>query len=279
MSEAAPTYLYGPSCERLYTYKKDPSNSLTIWNDSISDYGIAYMWSQYYKDQFGGTIFKEIMQQNAIGITSVERALLASGSTRTTFDGIFYDMSIAIGSGMKTTTPWTDHPEWTYSFASGIDTWAGSCGSIMLPGLFSQSTSTLTTLPALGPWSVGFSSFHSSPTGTIAWTAASSLKAAFIDGGNNRLSTDIVSGSSNTYSNDGYLLVSNPSGGSASSGGSVVRSSVSALTPSLSLSVKQMIDSANSASRALGRPRSVCVQSAFKDREREMRRKGFKPGF
>jgi hypothetical protein len=278
MSEAAPTYLYGPSCDRLYTYEKDPSNSLTIWNDSIFDYGIAYMWSQYYKDQFGGTIFKEIMQQNSIGITSVNSALATIPSSRT-FETTFYDMSIAIGSGMMTMTRWTGHPEWTYSVASGIDTWAVSCGSIMLPGLFSQNTSTLTTLPSLGPWSVGFSAFHSSPTGTITWTAASSLKAAFIDGGNDRLSTNIVSGSSNTYSNDGYLLVSNPSGGSVSSGGSVVRSSVSTVAPDMPLSPKQMLEAANAASQALGRPRSVCVQSAFKDREKEMRRKGFKPGF
>jgi len=279
MSEVAPTYLYVPSCERLYTYEKDPSNSLTVWNDSVSDYGIAYMWSQYYKDQFGGTIFKEIMQQNSIGITSVNSALTTIPSNTRTFESTFYDMSIAVGSGMTTTTRWTGHPEWTFSVASGIDTWAASCGSIMLPGLFSQNTSTLTTLPALGPWSVGFSSFHSSPTGTITWTAASTLKAAFIDGGNNRLSTNIVSGSSNTYSNDGYLLVSNPSGGSVSSAGSVVRSSVSTLAPAMSLSPKEMLAAANAASQALDRPRSVCVQSAFKEREKERRRKGFKPGF
>jgi hypothetical protein len=282
MSEAAPTYLYGPSCERLYTYEQDPSNSLTIWNDSIFDYGIAYMWSQYYKDQFdqfGGSIFKRIMQQNSIGISSVTSALASLPSNTRTFDSTFYDMSIAIASGITTSTRWPGHPEWTYSIASGVDTLAGSCGSIMLPGLFSQNTSTLTTLPALGPWSVGFSSFHSSPTGTITWTAASSLKAAFIDGGNNRLATNITSGSSNTYSNDGYLLVSNPSGGSVSSGGSVVRSSVSTLAPAMSLSPKQMLAAENAVSQALGRPRSVCVQSAFREREKEMRRKGFKPGF
>ncbi|NTW58333.1 MAG: hypothetical protein HGA43_04115, partial [Nitrospirae bacterium] len=285
MSEAAPTYLYGPSCDRLYTYEKDPSNSLTVWNDTVSDYGIAYMWSQYYKDQFGGTIFKEIMQQNSIGITSVNSALATIPSSRT-FETTFYDMSIAIGSGMTTMTRWTGHPEWTYSVASGIDTRSTSCGTfpLSMPGLFvSGNQNPTVALPALGPWSVGFSWYTplSLPSGTVTWTAppASPEKAAFIDDGTDRLLTNIVSGSSYTYSIEGYLVVSNPSDLSVGSGGSVVRSSVSTLAPAMSLSPKEMLEAANAASQALGRPRSVCVQSAFKDREKEMRRKGFKPGF
>ena len=83
MSEIAPTFLYGPSCSRIYTYEQDPSNSLTTWNGDIFDYGIAYMWSQYYKEQFGGSIFKSIMQQNSIGITSVDQALATVPSAKT----------------------------------------------------------------------------------------------------------------------------------------------------------------------------------------------------
>jgi hypothetical protein len=190
-------------------------------------------------------------------------------------------MSIAIGSGMTTTTRWTGNPEWTYSVASGIDTWAVSCGTFPLQphGPFAGNQN-LTSLPSLGPWSVGFS-WYSSSSGTVSWTAVSSPpeKAAFIDGGSDRLLTNIVSGSSNTYSTAGYLIVSNLSDGSIGSGGSVVRTSVSTLAPAMSLSPKQRLAAANAASQALGRPRSVCVQSAFKDREKEMRRKGFKPGF
>jgi len=52
MSEAAPTYIYGPSCGRLDDYEQDPSNSLTDWQGTVADYGIAYMWSQYFKEQF-----------------------------------------------------------------------------------------------------------------------------------------------------------------------------------------------------------------------------------
>lgn len=283
MSEAAPTYLYGPSCKRLYTYEQDPSNSLTIWNDSIFDYGIAYLWSQYYKDQFGGTIFKEIMQQNFIGITSVNSALTATGSSRT-FASTFYDMSIAIASGMTTTTWWTGYPEWTFSVASGIETWPNTCGSYSIPGIFQKALLNPTTVSALDPWSIRFSTYEplSQPslTGSVKWTEASSAqKAALIDFGADILYTNLASGVTYSYTTTGLLAVSNPSDVYLGSGGSVVRTSVSMLAPAMSLSPKQMLAAANSASQSPGRPHSVCVQSALKDREKEMRRKGFKPGF
>lgn len=291
MSEAAPTYMYGPSCARLYDYEQDPSNSLTDWQGTVADYGIVYMWSQYYKDQFdqfGGSVFTRIMQQNSIGITSVNSALVTIPSLSSrTFETTFYDLSIAIASGMTTSTWWTGHQEWTYSLASGIDTRAGSCGTfpLPLPGLFVSSNQNMTALPALGPWSVVFSSHTptlvSSTSGTVKWTASSSPpeKAALIDGGNNRLLTYIASGSSYTYNSRGYLIVSNPSSGSLGSGGSVARTSVSTLVPARYQSPKQSLEAANAAFQAQGRPRSICVQSAFKEREKEMRRKGFKPGF
>ncbi|NTX00137.1 MAG: hypothetical protein HGB35_09510, partial [Geobacteraceae bacterium] len=225
MSEAAPTYLYGPSCSRLYEYEKDPSNSLTIWNDSIYDYSIAYMWSQYYKDQFGGTIFKEIMQQNSIGITSVNSALTATGSTRT-FASTFYDMSIAIGSGMTTTTWWTGYPEWTFSVASGIETWPNTCESYSIPGIFQTAPLNPDTVSALDPWSIRFSTYAplSPPTGSVKWTEASSTqKAALIDSGADILYTNLASAETYSYTTNGLLIVSNPSDVSLGSGGTVVR--------------------------------------------------------
>jgi hypothetical protein len=44
-------------------------------------------------------------------------------------------------------------------------------------------------------------------------------------------------------------------------------------------SPKLMLDAANVLSQAEGKPREVCVHSAFLEREKELRRKGFKPGF
>jgi hypothetical protein len=44
-------------------------------------------------------------------------------------------------------------------------------------------------------------------------------------------------------------------------------------------SPKQMLAAANVLSQAEGKPVEVCVHSAFLEREKELRRKGFKPGF
>ena len=44
-------------------------------------------------------------------------------------------------------------------------------------------------------------------------------------------------------------------------------------------SPKLMLDAANVQSQADGTPHSVCVHSAFLEREKELRKKGFKPGF
>ena len=285
MSEAAPTYIYGPSCERLDDYEQDPSNSLTDWQGTVADYGIAYMWSQYFKEQFdqpqpGGSIFKKIMQQNFTGVTAVDNALASIPSSRR-FDTTFYDMSIAIASGVTTSTWWPGHPEWTFT---SIETWPSTCGAYTIPGIFNNPKfRNITTLPLLGPSSITFSSYTpttiSATTGTVTWNTTSGSLAAFIDYGNNKLTTGLVSGVSYSYTTAGLLVVSNPSYTAVASGGSVVRSSVSTLAPAISLSPKLMLESANASSQALGRPRSVCVQSAFKDREKEMRRKGFKPGF
>jgi hypothetical protein len=283
MSEAAPTYIYGPSCARLYDYEQDPSNSLTDWQGTLGDYGIAYMWSQYYKDQFSGNILESIMQQNSTGITSVTSALAAVPTSKT-FADTFYDMSIAIASGMTTSTWWAGHPEWTFSVASGIETWPNTCGSYSIPGIFQMAPINRPTVSALGPWSVGFNTYEPlslpSVTGSVRWTAVSSAqKAALIDFGADLLYANLVSGFTYNYTTAGLLVVSNPSDASLGSGGGVVSTAPSTLAPAMSSSLKQMLEAANAASQAQGKPRGICVQSAFKEREKEMRRKGFKPGF
>jgi len=279
MSEIAPTFLYGPSISRIFTYEKDPSNSLTTWNGDIYDYGIAYMWSQYYKDQFGGSIFKSMMTTTSTGITSVNQALAATFPGKT-FDGTFNDLSIAILLGTLTLP---GHLEWSYT---SIDTapgiYSNGTVTVTLPGLLPSTNLNPTTLPALGPWSIGFSWYAplSLPTGTVTWTAASaSQKATFIDDGGGTITTNITSGASYSYTTNGILIVTNPSNGSASSGGGVVSSAPSAMGPAMYQSPKQMLAAANVLSQAEGKPRSVCVHSAFTEREKEMRKKGFKPGF
>ena len=157
MSEIAPTFLYGPSLNRIFTYEQDPSNSLTTWNGTIHDYGIAYMWSQYYSDQFGGSIFKSMMTTNSIGITSVNEALVAA-STGKTFDSTFRDLSIAILLGTSTVL---GHAEWSYtSIDTALGIYSNGTITVTLPGLLvsgNSHTNSPTILPALGPWSIGYS--------------------------------------------------------------------------------------------------------------------------
>ena len=48
---------------------------------------------------------------------------------------------------------------------------------------------------------------------------------------------------------------------------------------SLYQSPKQMLAAANRKAQADGKPRGICVHSAFTEKEKELRQKGFKPGF
>ena len=73
--------------------------------------------------------------------------------------------------------------------------------------------------------------------------------------------------------------MTNPFDGSASSGGTVVNNALLARGPPMYQSPKQMLAAANVLSQAEGKPVEVCVHSAFLEREKELRRKGFKPGF
>jgi len=220
------------------------------------------------------------MQQNFTGVTSVDNALASIPSSRR-FDTTFYDMSIAIASGVTTSTWWPGHPEWTFT---SIETWPSTCGAYTIPGIFNNPKfQNITTLPLLGPSSITFSSY--TPTKHISDDRNGYLEhrfgslAAFIDYGNNKLTTGLVSGVSYSFTTAGFAGRFKPSLHSGRIGrqcGEVLRFHAG---PAMSLSPKQMLAAENAASQALGRPRSVCVQSAFREREKEMRRKGFKPGF
>ena len=285
MSEIAPTYLYGPNYGRIANYEEAPSDSLTEWQGLISDYGIAYMWAQYYKDQFdtvGGNIFKSIMQQNSIGITSVNSALTTTFPLKT-FDNTFKDLSIAIISG--NTITWDLHPEWSYT---SIDTSAGTylygisnAEFATLPGLFpiaNTSNRNLSTLPALPIYSVGYYMYEqiTPPNGSVTWTASGAETASFIDGGNSILHTGITSGVTYSYSTAGFLIVSNTSG---TAQGSVVYTAPSFFGSSAPLTPKQILSAANLHASQHGKPQDICVQSYFTAQEQQLRQKGIRPAF
>jgi len=286
MSEIAPTYLYGPNYGRIVDYENAPSDSLTDWQGLVSDYGVAYMWSQYFKDQFdtgGGNIFKGIMQQNSTGITSVNSALTTTFVSKT-FDIAFKDMSIAILSG--NTMNWGGHPEWSYTSINTIPgTYSygiSNAETATLPGLFpiaNTSNRNVSTLPALPIWSVGFymyDPFISPPNGSIKWTASGVETAALIDGGNTILYAGITSGTTYPFDTAGFLIVSNSSG---TAHGSVVYGSPSSVGSPVRLTPKQILSAANVHAIERGKSQDICVQSYFAEQEKELRAKGIRPGF
>ncbi len=274
MSEVAPTYLYGPNYGRVFIYEQAPSDSLTIWNDTVYDYGIAYMWSQYFKDRFDpgntGAIFSGIMQQNSTGITSVNSALatLAPGKT---FASTFNDMAIAIFSG--NTLNWGGRPEWSYT---SIDTQAGVYSGITLPGLLTADNQNKSTLPVLGMGSVGFHWYTTTlPIGDFKWIDSSGAMANFIDYGRGWIDADIVSGATYTFDTRGILIVSTPS---ATASGSVVYHSPSSGSPVLT-TPKQMLSKANIYAAKHNKHQGICVHSFFVEREKDFREKGIRPNF
>jgi len=171
---------------------------------------------------------------------------------------------------------------------SYIDTKAGTYYGfpLPLPGLVltTDYNQNLTTLPALDPWSVGYSWYNKpmsgvTGTGTVTWTGSAGTTADFINYGNGSspsLTPGITSGMSYTYNTAGILIVSSPS---ATAGGSVVNASLSAGISTTSMTPKQMLSSANTYAVNHNKTQEICVQSFFAEKEKELRAKGMRPKF
>lgn len=100
-SEYAPTLMgYDDSWDgsnlsrRVEEFENSPSDSLTEWKNNFADYGVANIFVQYLIDHYGKNILKLTLQNNGIGIPSVNSALATSGQTKT-FSDIFTDWSVA----------------------------------------------------------------------------------------------------------------------------------------------------------------------------------------
>jgi hypothetical protein len=297
MSEIAPVYCgYGPNYGRVYTFENAPSDSLTVWGNTINDYGVVYMWAQYVKDRFSSSnpdIFRSMLHNGEIGISSVDAALAPYSLT---FASTFRDWAIANYSG--NTITWTGHPEWSYT---SIDTGLGTHNGITIPGLFPQTKHNLTTLSALDMWSVDYYSYTStsSPTGTVIWTAGSASDAAsFINQGIPTVYSDLVSGAIYTFSATGYLIGSNPTGTNSTAADTVVNTAITQNELNTAQSMnsithqsttiktpKAMLDEANrdpalhQLARQTGEPQHICVHSYFLEQEKLFRAKGAKPPF
>ena len=132
---------------RINNFQKNSSDSLTEWQNAISDYPPVNLFMQYLTGRFGENILKEIMGSNKIGIASINAALEKIGSQKT-FSDIFTDWTIAnyindssISSGkygyansnldfnalrISPTSTYQISPSINISASTSIKDWAGS---------------------------------------------------------------------------------------------------------------------------------------------------------
>lgn len=295
MSTVAGTYCgYGPSWYHVWIYEQDPSNSLIKWDSEAEDYGVAYMWAQYFKDRYsgGGNIFKIMLDQNSTGITSVNAALSAAGYGNN-FSGTFRDLSIAVFSGNRI---WPGHDEWSYA---SIDTGPGVHDGLSLPGLFSSSSLGVTSLPMLGAYSMNFYQYSATavPDHTVTWTQAGANNfASFIRDDIPDITFTMTSGVAYVYSSHGYVIEQQLEG--SSGGGTVVYSSVvrnaakladteiltslESITPKSSRQLLSRINESPVAKRFVsqkGKKFRIHMDSFFREREKELRKSGARPSF
>lgn len=273
MGMVAPAYCgYGADYEAVNTFEHAPSDSLTGWNDSFTDYGVVYMWAQYYKDRIGSDIFYRMLHNDQTGIASVNNALAAAAYPKD-FTGTFRDWALAnyYGNGTPPGPVPTGHPEWSYTT---INTWPGTYDGMPIPGLFPVSRQNVTTLQPLDPWSLGFYSY--TPTGSITWTpTAVSEKGAFVDAGSNAVTFDMTSGTTYNFTGTGYLIVQNPAG-AATSGSTVVQAD---------MSPAQVLAAANASPVVLaraamgGKPQRVDIGPSLRDQAKGLSAQGIRPQF
>jgi len=278
MAQVAQTYCgYGADYDAVYTFENAPSNSLTVWNDTVDDYGVVYMWAQYYKDRVGSDIFFRMLHNSLTGIASVNSALSAAGYPKD-FTGTFRDWAVAnyYGDGTTVSIP-AGHAEWSYT---SINTWPGTHNGILLPGLFPASRQNLLSLSKLDPWSLGFYSYTpgTPPTGSVAWTPnVATEKGTLVDAGSGAVTYDMTSGVTYGYTTQGYLMVQNPTGSATPGGDTVVRTSVATTAQLLvaanaSPSVRAMV-------AETGKPQRIDIGPSLRDREKGMRAQGMRPQF
>lgn len=275
MSEIARAFSgYGPSYDRAYGYQLSPSDSLTVWSGTVDDYGVVYMWAQYFYDHVGTGVFKDMLANSHTGIASVEAALTKAGYGKD-FYATFRDWSVANFSGKG--VQWPSHPEWSYK---SLDLYAGTLSDgTPLPGLFwDPSKINATALASLNPWAVNYYGYGVAigAPGTVTWTEAGvGDTATFIDGGNSTITFDIQSGTSYGYLTNGYLIEQNPTNnttlGNAPASGAVAYTAAAAKTPGQLLLEAGQSATGRRILAETGKPPRICVQPYFAAREKKLR--------
>jgi len=70
-------------------------DSLTGWKNEINDYSSVNLFAQYLADHYGKTVFKTMIENDAVGIESVNKALEDSGYLDVNFRNVFTDWTVA----------------------------------------------------------------------------------------------------------------------------------------------------------------------------------------
>ncbi len=81
--------------ERVGTFLKTPTDSITEWQGKKEDYGSISLFIHYLVEHYGIEILANSLKSNAIGIPSINAALIEKGFNKT-FADIFTDWTIAI---------------------------------------------------------------------------------------------------------------------------------------------------------------------------------------
>jgi hypothetical protein len=240
------------------------------------------MWAQYFKDRVSSDIFNTMLHNSSTGITSVRDALAAIGSMKS-FEDTFRDWSIANFTGDGSTVSLNpSSTEWSYS---SIDT-HGTHDGLTLSGLFPSIRQNVSTLQPLEMWSVNYYWYTpgTPPNGSVAWTTADPTDtASFIDASSNNFTFSLTSASTVNFSDTGYLIIQNPTGTSSATGDSVTHPAIGLnpyrKTPKLILEEANLNPALQELVRQTGKPRHICMDSYFTEKEKELMSKGVRPPF
>ena len=80
---------------RVRDFLEKPSDSLTEWQGSKSDYGVVNVFIHYLADHYGVNILSDSLKLKSVGITSINEILLKNGYQEN-FQKIFTDWTIAL---------------------------------------------------------------------------------------------------------------------------------------------------------------------------------------
>jgi len=81
--------------DRVNTFLRNPSDSITEWKGVSADYGALSMFVHYLVEKYGIEILVDSLHSNKTGIASINEALVKNGFQKS-FSDIFTDWAIAV---------------------------------------------------------------------------------------------------------------------------------------------------------------------------------------